>query len=89
MTVAPVRSKLPVLRHELEVLRRQVNRPQLRPADRALLAALSRFLPCERRVSRLVTPATLCAGTESSFVADGATPRAPRGDRPSPMKHAS
>jgi hypothetical protein len=49
-----------VLRHQLHVLERQVARPQLSPADRALLAAFSRVLP--RRVwasSFLVTPATL------------------------------
>jgi hypothetical protein len=38
-----------MLRHELSVLRRQVARPALRPADRALLAGLSRFLRRERR----------------------------------------
>jgi putative transposase len=48
-----------VLRHELEVLRRQVARPRLRAADRALLAAAACHLPRPSRGARLVIPRTL------------------------------
>jgi putative transposase len=49
-----------LLRHQLRVLRRQVARPELTQADRALLAAFSRVMP--RRASRtslFVASATL------------------------------
>ncbi len=48
-----------VLRHQLHVLERQVDRPRLRPADRALLAAFSRALPRRAWSSFVVRPATL------------------------------
>ncbi len=48
-----------VLRHQLAVLRRQINRPALDPADRVLLAALSRMLLRARWSAFMVTPATL------------------------------
>ena len=48
-----------VLRHELALLRRQVRRPALRPADRFFLTAASRLLPRVRWASFLVTPTTL------------------------------
>ena len=50
--------ELLVLRHQLDVLRRQVDRPMLRSSDRAFLAAASRVLPPERRHGLLVTPQT-------------------------------
>jgi len=49
-----------LLRHQLRVLQRQVARPQLTQADRALLAAFSRVLLRQRWKSSLfVTPATV------------------------------
>jgi putative transposase len=48
-----------VVRHQLTVLRRQLPRPQLEPADRALLAAISRVLPRTRWSCFVVTPDTL------------------------------
>jgi putative transposase len=48
-----------VLRHQLRVLRRQVPRPRLEPADRALLAAVSRVLPRVSWSCFFVKPDTL------------------------------
>jgi putative transposase len=48
-----------VLRHQLGVLRRQVPRPRLEPADRALLAAVSRVLPRVSWSCFFVKPDTL------------------------------
>jgi hypothetical protein len=48
-----------VLRHQLAVLRRQADRPQLTKTDRVFLAAASRLLPRSRWRSFLVTPTTL------------------------------
>ena len=50
-----------MLRHEVAVLRRQVARPALQPADRAVLAGLSRLLSRTRRGRFFVQPATLLA----------------------------
>jgi len=48
-----------VLRHQLTVLRRQINRPAINDADRTLLGAIAAALPRPRRTGWLVTPDTL------------------------------
>jgi putative transposase len=51
--------EIAVLRHQLEVLRRQVHRLDREPADRTTLAVLSRLLPRARWSAFVVTPATI------------------------------
>jgi hypothetical protein len=50
-------AEIVALPHQVVVLRRQVNRPDLGDADRVLLAALSRLLPRSSWSSFFVTPA--------------------------------
>lgn len=48
-----------VLRHQLTVLRRQIDRPALTEPDRTLLGVIAAALPRARRAGWLVTPDTL------------------------------
>jgi len=73
--------EIAVLRHQLDVLRRQVKRPEFRPADRALLAMLSSALPRWRWSSFLVTPDTILRW-HRRLVTHKWTQTQPRGGRP-------
>ncbi len=52
-------AELLLLRHQLRVVRRQVKRPQLDMADRAIMTALSRLVSRAALVGMLVQPETV------------------------------
>jgi putative transposase len=56
---ASTTAEILVLRHQVNVLRRQVARPRLTWADRAPISALARLLSQARRRELFVTPGTL------------------------------
>ncbi|MCP3933733.1 MAG: integrase [Actinomycetia bacterium] len=62
LAVSSGRSKdleIMVLRHQLTVLRRQVDRPAINDDDRTLLGAIAAALPRRLREGWIVTPETL------------------------------
>jgi hypothetical protein len=56
--------EIAVLRHQLSVLRHQVKQPEFRPADRAVLAVLSRVLPRSRRLGDIGVDAAKRVGLQ-------------------------
>ena len=85
LSVRSRRSKDPeiiVLRHQLTVLRRQVNRPVITDADRSLLAAIAAALPRPSRAGWLVTPNTLLRWHRRRIARHWTQPQRPPG-RPS------
>ena len=71
-----------VLGHQLGVLRRQVDRPEITDADRSLLGAIAAALPRPSRAGWLVTPDTLLRWHRRRIAGHWTQPQRPPG-RPS------
>jgi putative transposase len=78
--------EIAVLRHQLSVLRRQVQRVEFRPTDRAVLAVLSRALPRSHWSIYLVRPGTILRW-HRRLVTHKWTRPYPRGGRPPLAEH--
>jgi hypothetical protein len=73
-----------VVRHELEILRREQPRARLEPRDRAWLSVLSRCLPRKRWSAFVVTPETLLGWPRRMVRRRWTYPNAPKGRPPVP-----
>ena len=71
-----------VLRHQLSVVRRQVERPAVTDDDRTLLSAIAAALPHRLRHAWLVTPETLLRWHRRRIAKHWTQPRALRIGRP-------
>ena len=75
-----------VLRHQLAVLRRQVDRPEITDADRNLLAAIAAALARQSRAGWLVTPDTLLRWHRRRIARHWTQPQRPPGRPPTSAK---
>jgi hypothetical protein len=71
-----------VLRHQLSVLCRQIDRPALAEHDRTLLGAVAAALPRARRAGWLVTPDTLLRWHRQRIARHWTRPHRPAGRPP-------